>query len=59
MLGRQNQPYPRRKKQLNRQPNKVARSKTSFFTRGLRYIARLIRYALPLPPLWAAKTDGW
>ena len=37
---------------------KLARSKTSFFTRGLRCIARLILNTAPLPPLWSAKTDG-
>jgi hypothetical protein len=46
-------------KDVKHQPRKVAHSKTSFFTRGLRYIARLILNALLLPPLWSTKTDGW
>jgi len=41
-------------KNLTNQPKKVERSKLSFFTRGLRYIARLILHILPLPPLWGA-----
>ena len=31
----------------------VARGRVSWFTRGLRCIARLLQSALPLPPLWA------
>jgi hypothetical protein len=58
-MGRANQPDARRKKHLKHQPKKVARSRTSFFTRGLRCIARLILNVLPLPPLWSWKTDGW
>src|SRR3954454_13238760 len=46
-------PDPKRKKRLADQPKKVARSKTSWFTRGLRRIIKLMRWALPLPPLWA------
>ncbi len=40
------------------QPGNVARSKTSYFTGGLRRIVRLILNALPLPPLWSRQTDG-
>jgi hypothetical protein len=40
-------------KSLGNQPKKVARSKTSWFTRGLRRIIKLMRSCLPLPPLWA------
>jgi hypothetical protein len=43
----------RAKKSLADQPRKVARSKTSWFTRGLRRIVKLMRSCLPLPPLWA------
>jgi hypothetical protein len=46
------------KKDGKHQPKKVARSKISFFTRGLRRIARLIFNAVPLPPLWSSQTDG-
>lgn len=45
-------PLPAEKK-LTKPPKKVERSKTSFFTRGLRYIARAILTLLPIPPLWA------
>ena len=58
-MGRRDEPDTRRKKDVKRQPKKVARSRTSYFTRGLRRIARLILKALPLPPLWKCKTDGW
>lgn len=54
VVGRRKQPHTRRKKDLKHQPKKVARSKTSFFTRGLRCIARLILNLLPVPPLWAS-----
>ena len=40
-------------KRLNHQPKKVARSRTSWFTRGLRRITKLLQAALPLPPLWS------
>jgi hypothetical protein len=45
-------PTPSEKK-LSRSTKKVARSKTSWFTRGLRRITKLMRSCLPLPPLWA------
>ena len=51
-------PTPAEKKDVKLQPGKVARSKTSYFTRGLRRIARLILNAHPLPPLWSRQTDG-
>jgi hypothetical protein len=35
----------------------VARSKTSWFTRGLRRIVKLMQACLPLPQLWSAATD--
>jgi len=41
------------KKLPKHQPKKVARSKLSWFTRGLRRIARLLQAALPLPTLWS------
>jgi hypothetical protein len=34
------------------QPRKVARSRTSWFTRGIRRIVKLIQSCLPLPQLW-------
>ena len=34
------------------QPRKVARSRTSWFTRGLRRIVKLMQSGLPLPQLW-------
>jgi len=40
------------KKRLERQPRKLARSKLSWFTRGLRTAVRLMLRALPLPQLW-------
>ena len=52
-------PIPAEKKDAKHQPKELARSKASFFTRGLRYIARLILAVLPLPLLWSEKTDGW
>src|SRR5689334_24752000 len=45
-------PTPSEKRSAD-QPKKVARSKTSWFTRGLRRIIKLMRLCLPLPPLWA------
>src|SRR5436305_14875906 len=41
----------RRKKVPGRRPKKAARSRTSFFTRGLRRIQRLLQLLIPLPPL--------
>jgi len=35
------------------QPRKVARSRTSWFTRGLRRIVKLMQSCLPLPQLWS------
>src|SRR5687767_15734732 len=35
------------------QPRKVARGRTSWFTRGLRRIVKLMQSCLPLPQLWA------
>ena len=47
-------------KVLNRQPAKVARSKLSWFTRGLRRVAKLMQALLPLPPaLENMETDTW
>jgi hypothetical protein len=43
-------PTPSEKKD---QPKKVARSRTSWFTRGLRRIAKLMQSCLPLPQLWS------
>jgi len=39
-------------KRSERQPRKLARSKLSWFTRGLRTAVRLMLRALPLPKLW-------
>ena len=39
------------------QPRKVARSRTSWFTRGLRRIVKIVRSCLPLPPLWAVRLN--
>ena len=50
---------PPPKKDVKLPPGKVARSKTSYFTRGVRRIARLILNALPLPPLWSRQTDEY
>jgi len=44
-------PTPNEKKS-ERQPRKLARSKLSWFTRGLRTAVRLMLRALPLPKLW-------
>ena len=49
----QNNPLPAEKEHIKKPKKKVERSKTSFFTRGLRYIARAVLRLLPLPPLWA------
>jgi hypothetical protein len=51
-VGRSREPDACRKKRSERQPRKLARSKLSWFTRGLRKAARLILQALPLPKLW-------
>ncbi len=45
------------KKSVADQPRKVARSRTSWFTRGLRRIVKIVRSCLPLPPLWAARLN--
>jgi hypothetical protein len=47
-------PLPAEAKPARRQPRKVARGRTSWFTRGLRRIVRLLQSALPMPALWAA-----
>ena len=36
---------------------RTARSRTSWFTRGLRRIVKIVRSCLPLPPLWAARLN--
>lgn len=46
-------PLPAEAKSAPKQPKNVARSRTSWFTRGLRCIARLLQAALPMPALWA------
>lgn len=51
-VGRGREPDAERKKRSERQPRKLARSKLSWFTRGLRKAARLILQTLPLPKLW-------
>lgn len=51
---RANHPLPAEDRPASKQPRKVDRSRTSFFTRGLRCIASLLQAALPLPTLWAA-----
>ena len=48
---------PSEKKSVADQPRKVARSRTSWFTRGLRRIVKIVRSCLPLPPLWAARLN--
>jgi hypothetical protein len=45
------------KKSVAGQPKKVARSRTSWFTRGLRHIVKLVRSSLPLPLLWGARLN--
>lgn len=47
-------PLPAEARPARKQPRKVARSRTSLFTRGLRRIASLLQSVMPLPPLWAA-----
>jgi hypothetical protein len=47
-------PLPAEARPARKQPRKVARSRTSLFTRGLRRIASLLLSVMPLPPLWAA-----
>jgi len=51
-VGRSQEPDAERKKRSERQPRKLARSKLSWFTRGLRKAVRLMLRALPLPKLW-------
>ena len=51
-VGRGREPDAERKKRSERQPRKLARSKLSWFTRGLRTAVRLMLRALPLPKLW-------
>jgi len=51
-VGRSREPDAERKKTSERQPRKLARSKLSWFTRGLRTAVRLMLRALPLPKLW-------
>lgn len=53
LWDRTHHPLPTENRPVPRQPKKVARSRTSFFTRGLRRIASLLQAALPLPTLWA------
>ena len=47
-------PSPAEAKPARKRPKNVARSRTSWFTRGLRCIARLFQSTLPMPALWAA-----
>jgi hypothetical protein len=51
-VGRSREPDACRKKRSEQQPRKLARSKLSWFTRGLRTAVRLMLRALPLPKLW-------
>ena len=51
-LGCRPSPNPGRKKRQQDQPRKLERGKTSWFTRGLRRIVKLLRSGLSLPPLW-------
>jgi len=53
-VGRPSSPDPERKKSPADQPKKVARGRTSWFTRGLRRIVKLMQSGLPLPQLWSA-----
>ena len=46
-------PTPSEKKSPADQPKKVARSRTSWFTRGLRRIVKLMQSCLSLPQLWS------
>lgn len=46
-------PLPAETKPARKRPKNVARGRTSWFTRGLRRIARLLQSALPMPALWA------
>ena len=52
-VGRRSSSNSERKKSPADQPRKVARSRTSWFTRGLRRIVKLMQSCLPLPQLWA------
>jgi Transposase DDE domain len=54
LWDRTNHPLPAEVRPVRKQPRKVARSRTSWFTRGLRCIAGLLQAALPMPALWAA-----
>ena len=49
-----NHPLPAETRPARKRPKKVARSLTSWFTRGLRRIASLLQAALPMPALWVA-----
>jgi hypothetical protein len=49
-----NHPLPAEARPARKRPTKVARSRSSLFTRGLRRIASLLQSVMPLPPLWAA-----
>ena len=51
-VGPRQQPNPGRKKRPERQPAKLARSKLSWFTRGIRRAIKLLLQCLPLPSLW-------
>jgi hypothetical protein len=54
LWDRTNHPLPAEVRPVRKQPRKVARSRTSWFPRGLRCIAGLLQVALPMPALWAA-----
>jgi hypothetical protein len=54
LWDRTNHPLPAEVRPVRKQPRKVARSRTSWFTRGLRRIAGLLQAALPMAALWAA-----
>jgi hypothetical protein len=51
LWDRTNHPLPTEIRPVRKQPRKVARSRTSWFTRGLRCIAGLLQDALPMPAL--------
>lgn len=53
LWDRARHPLPAEAKPARKQPKNVARSRTSWFTRGLRRITRLLQAALPMPALWA------
>ena len=52
-VGRRSSIRPRAKKKPGRSTSKVARGRTSWFTRGLRRIIKLLQSCLPLPQLWS------